>query len=134
VVEDEVAVWKYRMRSGYASSSMRTLGLGACGPKLSSISPLKQLVKKNGNGLAAARAVDYVKTRRFSVRRACRLVGLSRSVAQYRPVPRRDTVLRGSSRRERRLSEDNSNESNKIVKCSRNQLLLAEHLGQAEYF
>jgi len=40
------------------------------------------------------RAVDHLKDRRFSERRACRLVGLSRSVAWYRLKGRDDAVLR----------------------------------------
>jgi putative transposase len=39
-------------------------------------------------------AVDYLKTRRYSERRACKLVCLSRSVAQYARVERQDEVLR----------------------------------------
>ena len=40
------------------------------------------------------RAVDPLKIRRYSERRACRLVGLSRSVAQYRLLGRDDAGLR----------------------------------------
>ncbi len=40
------------------------------------------------------RAVDHLKSRRYSERRACRLVGLSRSVAQYRLLGRDDAGLR----------------------------------------
>ena len=40
-------------------------------------------------------AVGYLMERRsYSQRRACRVVGLSRSVAQYRPTPKQDEVLR----------------------------------------
>jgi len=39
-------------------------------------------------------AVDYLKTRRCSERRACRVVGLSRSVSQYRLLEDKDVVLR----------------------------------------
>jgi putative transposase len=40
------------------------------------------------------RAVDHLKSRRYSERCACRLVGLSRSVAQYRLIGRDDAVRR----------------------------------------
>lgn len=40
------------------------------------------------------RAVEHLKDRRFSERRACRLVGLSRSVAWYRLKGRDDAALR----------------------------------------
>ncbi len=44
---------------------------------------------------ARREAVGYLMDRRnYSQRRACRLVGLSRSVAQYRRRPKRDDVLR----------------------------------------
>jgi len=39
-------------------------------------------------------AVDHLKNRRYSERRACRVVGMSRSVAQYRLQGRNDTQLR----------------------------------------
>jgi len=41
------------------------------------------------------RAVDHLKNCRFSERRACRLVGLSRSVAQYQLQAANDEPLRG---------------------------------------
>jgi putative transposase len=41
------------------------------------------------------RAVEHLKRRHYSERRACRLVGLSRSVAWYRLQGRDDTALRG---------------------------------------
>lgn len=41
------------------------------------------------------RAVDHLKDCRFSERRACRLVGLSRSVAQYQLQAANDEPLRG---------------------------------------
>ena len=40
------------------------------------------------------RAVDHLNSRRFSERRSCRLVGLGRSVAQYRLRPPDDAALR----------------------------------------
>ncbi len=40
------------------------------------------------------RAVEHLKSRRFSERRACRLVGFSRSAAWYRPKGRNDGALR----------------------------------------
>lgn len=40
------------------------------------------------------RAVEHLKDRRFSERRACRLVGFSRSAAWYRPQGRQDDGLR----------------------------------------
>ena len=40
------------------------------------------------------RAVEHLKSRRFSERRACRLVGFSRSAAWYRPKGRNDAALR----------------------------------------
>ena len=40
------------------------------------------------------RAVDHLKNRRVSQRRACRLVGFSRSAAWYRPKGREDGLLR----------------------------------------
>jgi len=44
---------------------------------------------------ARREAVGYLmKWHEYSQRRACRLVGLSRSVAQYRGRPRRDEALR----------------------------------------
>jgi len=39
-------------------------------------------------------AVDHLADRRYSQRRACRLVGLPRSVAWYRPKGRDDAALR----------------------------------------
>lgn len=44
------------------------------------------------------RAVDHLKSRRFSERRSCRLVGLGRSVAQYRLRPPDDGPLRAELR------------------------------------
>lgn len=40
------------------------------------------------------RAVEHLKSRRYSERRACRLVGFSRSAAWYRPKGRDDAALR----------------------------------------
>lgn len=49
------------------------------------------------------RAVEHLKNRRVSERRACRLVGFSRSAAWYRPRGRNDAALRA---RLRKLAEE----------------------------
>jgi putative transposase len=49
------------------------------------------------------RAVEHLKNRRISERRACRLVGFSRSAAWYRPRGRNDAALRA---RLRKLAEE----------------------------
>ena len=43
-------------------------------------------------------AVDHLKSRRFSERRACRLVGFSRSAAWYQRKGRNDSTLRAHLR------------------------------------
>ena len=45
------------------------------------------------------RAVEHLKNRRVSERRACRLIGFSRSAAWYRPKGRDDGVLRARLKR-----------------------------------
>ena len=45
------------------------------------------------------RAVEYLKNRRVSERRACRVIGVSRSVAWYKPKGRNDEVLREELKR-----------------------------------
>jgi putative transposase len=45
------------------------------------------------------RAVDHLKSRRVSERRACRVIGFSRSAAWYQPKGRNDEVLRLELRR-----------------------------------
>lgn len=68
------------------------------------MSAMKDLLQKIGKPMAKRRAVGFLMTERgISERRACRIVGLARSVHQYRPMPKDDAaaVKRMKMRRSR---------------------------------